>query len=97
MDVYSQSIHTLIEELASLPGVGRKTATRLAFHILNMPQERVSKLAESINTAKKSVKYCKECCTLTDQDVCPICSSPKRNHKVIMVVEGTKEIGRAHV
>lgn len=92
MDVYSESINQLIEELASLPGVGRKTATRLAFHILNMPNERVAKLAESMTTAKTNVKYCKECCALTDREVCPICASPKRDKKTIMVVEGTKDL-----
>ena len=92
MDYYSGYITKLVEELASLPGVGSKTAGRLAFHILNMPKEQVEDLANSMINAKNNVKYCKVCCTLTDQDVCPICSSKTRDHKTIMVVESTKDM-----
>lgn len=82
----------MIEELASLPGVGSKTAARLAFHIINMPKERVEKLAGTIVNAKNNVKYCKCCFTLTDSEICPICASEKRNHRVIMVVENTRDL-----
>ena len=82
----------LIEELSALPGVGPKTAGRLAFHILDMPSEQVHDLASAIVEAKNNVKYCKICCTLTDQEVCPICSSNQRDHKTIMVVETTKDM-----
>lgn len=92
MDYYSGYITKLVEELASLPGVGSKTAGRLAFHILNMPKEQVEDLANSMINAKNNVKYCKVCCTLTDQDVCPICISKTRDHKTIMVVESTKDM-----
>lgn len=92
MDYYSGYITKLVEELASLPGVGSKTAGRLAFHILNMPKEQVEDLANSMINAKNNVKYCEVCCTLTDQDVCPICSSKTRDHKTIMVVESTKDM-----
>ena len=92
MDYYSGYITKLIEELSALPGVGPKTAGRLAFHILDMPSEQVHDLASAIVEAKNNVKYCKICCTLTDQEVCPICSSNQRDHKTIMVVETTKDM-----
>ena len=92
MNTYSDSINHLIEELASLPSIGAKSAQRLAFHILNMPEERVEKLAGAILSAKKNVRYCKKCFTLTDQDICPICSNPKRDKKTIMVVEDTRDL-----
>ncbi len=90
MDYYSKQITTLIEELSKLPGVGSKSAQRLAFHIINMPQEQVASLAGAITQAKANIRYCKECYTLTDQELCPICSSDKRDHKTIMVVENTR-------
>ena len=84
MDYYSSQITKLIEELSKLPGVGAKSAQRLAFHIINMPKEQVDELAGAMTGARNNVRYCKECFTLTDKEICPICSSDKRNHKVIM-------------
>jgi len=92
LDYYSGYITKLIEELSTLPGVGAKTAGRLAFHILDMPKEQVEDIANAMINAKENVKYCKTCCTLTDQDECPICSSKERDHKTIMVVESTKDM-----
>lgn len=92
MNYYSSQITRLIEELSRLPGIGSKSAQRLAFHIINMPEEQVAGLASSITEAKRNVRYCKECFTLTDQEMCPICRSEKRNHKVIMVVEDTRDL-----
>ena len=92
MDYYSSQISKLIEQLSSLPGIGGKTAQRLAFHIVNMPVEKVQALSDSIISAKKNVRYCKECFTMTDQELCPICANPKRDHKVIMVVENTRDL-----
>ena len=92
MEYYSSQISQLVEQLASLPGIGAKTAQRLAFHIIDMPEERVEKLADSIVKAKKTIRYCKECLTLTDKELCPICANPQRNHKVIMVVENPREM-----
>ena len=92
MDYYSGYISKLIEELSIRPGIGAKTASRLAFYILDMPQEQVEELSQSIIDAKKNVKYCKKCFTLTDQDICPICASKDRDHKTIMVVENTKDM-----
>ena len=92
MELYSNHISRLIQSLSSLPGVGTKTAQRLAFHILSMPEEEVEKLSESIIDAKRNVKYCRECFTLTDDEVCPICGNPRRNHNVIMVVENSRDL-----
>ena len=91
MEYYSKQITKLIEELASLPGIGTKSAQRLAFHILNMPLENVESLSSAIVDARKNVRYCKQCFTLTDDELCPICRNPKRNHKEIMVVENTRD------
>ena len=92
MDYYSSYITKLISELSKLPGVGNKSAQRLAFHILNMSSEQVSELSKSMLEAKENVHYCKECFTLTDEELCPICKSEKRNHKMIMVVETTRDL-----
>lgn len=92
MDVYSGHINKLIEELEALPGIGQKTAQRLAFHIMNMPKERVEGLSQAMINAKTHVRYCKECFTLTDQEICPICANENRDHKTIMVVENTRDL-----
>lgn len=92
MDYYGNQITKLIEELSKLPGIGAKSAQRLAFHIINMPKEQVESLSSAIVLAKNNVRYCKECYTLTDNELCPICSSQKRNHKVIMVVENSRDL-----
>ena len=92
MDIYSSHINKLIEQLSRLPGVGAKSAQRLAFHIINMPKEEVEGLASAITEAKSNVRYCKECFTLTDEDICPICKNPKRDHSTIMVVEQTRDL-----
>ncbi len=92
MDYYSSQISKLIEELSRLPGIGVKTAQRLAFHIINMPEDQVSALSGSILEAKKNIRYCAECLTLTDKERCPICSSPGRNKRQIMVVENPRDL-----
>ena len=92
MELYSGHINKLIEELAALPGIGSKSAQRLAFHLINMPQDKVNRLANTIIDAKANVRYCKECYTLTDREVCPVCANEKRNHAQIMVVENTRDL-----
>lgn len=92
MDLYSGYINRLIEELAALPGVGAKSAQRLAFHIINMPEQKVRRLTEAISLAKTNVRYCQSCYTLTDEDICPICANAKRDHGTIMVVENTRDL-----
>jgi recombination protein RecR len=92
MELYSGHINRLIDELSSLPGIGGKSAQRLAFYIINLPKDRVRRLADSITDARENVHYCKECCTLTDDDICPICSNPNRDHRTIMVVENARDL-----
>lgn len=92
MNYYGTQVNNLIEELRRLPGIGGKSAQRLAFHIINMPQEHVEHLAEVLVSARKNIRYCKCCCTLTDGELCPICASDKRDHSTIMVVEHTKDL-----
>lgn len=92
MDLYSGHINKLIDELAGLPGIGNKSAQRLAFHLINMPKERVERLARSMVEAKENVRYCRECCTLTDRELCPVCANTKRDHGTIMVVENTRDL-----
>lgn len=92
MEMYSGYINKLIEELAALPGIGSKSAQRLAFHLINMPKDKVDRLATTIMEAKANVRYCKECYTLTDKEICPICANKNRNHEQIMVVENSRDL-----
>ena len=92
MEMYSGYINKLIEELAALPGIGSKSAQRLAFHLINMPQDKVNRLANVIVDAKANVRYCTECFTLTDREICPVCANAGRNHKQIMVVENSRDL-----
>ena len=92
MDYYSSQISRLIEEFSKLPGIGPKSAQRLAFHIINRPIEEVKSLSDAIIEAKEHVRYCKQCYTLTDSELCPICSNPERDASTIMVVENTRDL-----
>ena len=92
MSVYSKPILNLINELSKLPGVGRKTASRLAYYIANMDQEDVNALSESIKVAKRDLKFCNICYNITDKDPCDICSSKKRDRSTILVVSEAKDL-----
>ena len=92
MEFYSDNISRLVENLSVLPGIGAKTAQRLAFHILGMPQEQVEKMAAAIVDAKRGIHFCKECQTLTDTELCPICANKERDHSTIMGVEDTRDL-----
>lgn len=92
MDFYSKEISTLIEQLSLLPGIGPKSAARLAFHVLNMPLADAERLSQSIVSARRNIRYCAECFTLTDKEICPICSNEKRDHRTIMVVEDPRDL-----
>ena len=92
MDYYGSSIGRLIESLQSLPGVGLKSAQRLAFHIIGMPKEQVKSIADSLVEARENVHFCSRCQTLTDGDLCPICSSSRRDQSTIMVVENSRDL-----
>lgn len=92
MDYYGSSIGRLIESLQSLPGVGQKSAQRLAFHIIGMPKEQVKSIADSLIDARENVHFCSRCQTLTDGDLCPICASSRRDQSTIMVVENSRDL-----
>ncbi|MBR5407819.1 MAG: recombination protein RecR [Lachnospiraceae bacterium] len=92
MELYSGYISRLIGELSVLPGIGNKSAQRLAFHIINMPKEKVENLANAMTEARENIKYCRECFTLTDNEICPVCKDASRDHTQIMVVENTRDM-----
>ncbi|MBR4110214.1 MAG: recombination protein RecR [Clostridia bacterium] len=89
---FSASIEKLIEEFEKLPSIGHKTAVRLAFHVLNSPEENAIEFANTIVDARKNLKYCSVCSNITDIDPCPICANAKRNKEVICVVEDVRDI-----
>ena len=88
----SASIETLVTQLMKLPTIGEKTARRLAAHILKMPREEVEALAEALLAVKKHVRRCAICCNVTDEEVCAICRSPRRDHATICVVEEPSDV-----
>lgn len=92
MEYYGKQIGRLIDSLSRLPGIGRKSAQRLAFHLINMPKDQVAELAGIMVDARENVRYCESCCTLTDSRLCPVCEDPTRDHGVIMVVENTRDM-----
>ena len=92
MQVYTGPITRLIEEFSKLPGVGRKTAQRLAFHIINMNTNDVEALSKAIIEAKREIKYCSVCCNITDTDPCSMCSNKNRDSQVICVVEDPRDV-----
>ena len=92
MQVYTGPITRLIEEFSKLPGVGRKTAQRLAFHIINMNTNDVEALSKAIIEAKREIKYCSVCCNITDTDPCSMCFNKNRDSSVICVVEDPRDV-----
>ncbi|MBO5364375.1 MAG: recombination protein RecR [Clostridia bacterium] len=92
MEYFAAPLQNLIEEFEKLPGIGSKTAQRLAFFVLNQPKEKAEKFANAIVEAKKSLCYCAECQNLSDKETCSICSNPTRDHSVICVMESPKDV-----
>ena len=92
MDYYAVPIAKLVEEFQKLPGIGHKSAQRLAFHVINMPVEKVQRLANSILEAKQKTKYCSICSNLTDVDPCPLCSGTSRDKSAICVVQDARDV-----
>ena len=92
MKYYAKPLNRLINELSRLPGIGGKTAQRLAFHILSMDEKSAMELANAISDAKKSMTYCSVCGNLTDTDPCAICSDDSRDKSTICVVESPKDV-----
>lgn len=81
-----------VDEFAQLPGIGRKTALRLVLHLLKQEDNRVFGFTEAINELKQNICYCKECHTISDEDICPICANPNRTDEIICVVENVRDV-----
>lgn len=92
MSTYPKAIERLIREFAKLPGIGEKTAGRLAFHIINAPSQDVYGLSEALVAAKKNVRLCPQCYSITDKPVCDICADPERDKETVCVVEDTNDV-----
>ena len=92
MEYFPAALEALVEQFARLPGVGSKSAQRLAFHVLSLTQDEAQQFADAIVTAKKTVTFCPVCRNLTDGGLCPICSSPKRDESVICVVADPRDV-----
>ena len=92
MNYYIEPIARLINELTRLPGVGNKTAQRLAFHIINMPEEHVKSLAKAIEEVKEHIKYCNICGNISEDEICNICRNPNRDPSIICVVEDVRDV-----
>ena len=92
MEQYAAPLRELIEEFNKLPGIGNKTAQRLAFYVMNLPEEKSAKLANAIINAKKNIRYCSVCQNLSDSEVCNICSNTARDHSIICVMESPRDI-----
>ncbi|MCQ2405725.1 MAG: recombination mediator RecR [Oscillospiraceae bacterium] len=92
MSLFPQSFENLIDAFASLPGIGRKSAQRLAFHMLSVPEESANAFAEAITNARKRVHTCPNCQNLTEEELCPVCSSPRRDGSVICVVAEPRDV-----
>ena len=88
----STLLERAVREFSKLPGIGRKTATRLVLHLLRRNEDEVTSFADSLTTLKRDVKYCKECHSISDNDICPICANPLRDHSTICVVEHIPDV-----
>ncbi len=92
MENYSEPIDRLINEFSKLPGIGRKTAQRLAFHVINMDIKDVTGLSKALVDVKNEIKYCSVCCNISDTEVCPICANSHRDPSTICVVEDPRDV-----
>ena len=92
MEYMSGQLGELVEQLSMLPGIGTKTAQRLAYHVVSMPEEKVERLSKALIETRRKIRYCRECYTLTDSEVCPICADGARDHETIMVVETPRDL-----
>ncbi len=91
MNLYGGQVNKLIEELEALPGIGSKSAQRLAFHLIGMPADKVERIANTMIEARRNVRYCSCCCTLTDKEICPVCANPNRDKARRTVGETPRE------
>lgn len=88
----SKLLENTVDEFSRLPGIGKKTALRLVLHLLRQPTDDVNRFAQSIISLKRDIKYCRECNSLSDTDICSICSSPKRNSSILCIVENIRDV-----
>ncbi|MBC3899178.1 recombination mediator RecR [Acetobacterium malicum] len=92
MGYYPKTLERLVLELGKLPGIGEKSAQRLAFHIINLSDEEISSLSEALISAKAKIVLCQKCFTITDKEICDICENPKRDQETICVVQNSRDI-----
>ena len=82
----------LVEQFESLPGIGHKSAQRLAYYVLGMPKEKAEQFANTVLEARNAIHYCNVCCNLTDQELCPVCRNEERDRSIICVVEDPRDV-----
>ncbi len=92
MEFSSRLLHQAVEEIAKLPGIGKRSALRIALHLLKQPEEQTVQLTEALNRFRKEVKYCKTCYNLSDNEICDICSDASRDHQTVCVVEDVRDV-----
>src|SRR5690349_14321832 len=92
MSSYTQSIQNLMDELSKLPGIGMRSAERIAFHLLKQKPEEAMRLADAIRDVKTRIRHCSVCYNLTEQDPCAICTNPSRDQSVVAIVEQPKDL-----
>ena len=92
MAFYTQPVQALIDELGRLPGVGPKSAQRIAFHLLKLPNDDVARLARAITEAKAKVRFCARCWNVAEEELCPICLDDRRDSSIVCVVEESRDI-----
>jgi len=92
MEFSSKLLEKAVNEMAQLPGIGKRTALRLVLHLLKQPKEQTHFLSEALNTMREEIKFCENCHNISDVEVCEICSNPSRNHKIICVVEDVRDV-----
>ena len=88
----STLLEKAVKEFSKLPGIGRKTATRLVLHLLRKNEDEVENFSAAITTLRKEAKYCKDCHSISDTDICPICANPMRDHSTVCVVENIQDV-----
>jgi recombination protein RecR len=92
MNFSSKLLENAVDEIAQLPGIGKRSALRLALHLLKQPNERTKYLTEALNSLRNNIKHCKNCHNISDVDLCEICANPKRNNTVVCVVEDIRDV-----
>ncbi|MFC4739508.1 recombination mediator RecR [Flavobacterium ponti] len=92
MELSSKKLEKAVNEMAQLPGIGKRTALRLVLHLLKQPKEQTQFLAEALQNMREEIKFCNNCNTLSDNDICEICANPKRDKSIICVVEDIRDV-----